>query len=114
MAVKPKIYFLEWVLAANQAIEKTFSISELYNWTMTQMTHQKTGDAEIQFLKVGDEDMLDKPTRIDLICGNGTRLLILPQPLYVPEKGTVSVKVADKTGAANTVSIAFIGVKKQK
>ncbi len=111
MALKPKIYFLEWVLAANQAIEKTFSISELYSWTMIQMTHEKTGDAEIQFLKVGDEDMLDKPTRISLITGNNSRLLVLPQPLYVPKKGTVSVKVADKSGVANTVVVGFIGVK---
>lgn len=76
------------------------------------MTHSKTGDAEIQNLKVADEDVLESPTRIDLICGNTSRLLPLPQPLYCPKKSTVTVKVADKSAAANTVSIAFIGVKK--
>lgn len=112
MALKPKVYFLEWSLTANQAIQKSFSISNDYDWTMTMMTHQKTGDAEIQELKVADENMLEVATRIDLICGNASRLLPLPQPLFCPKKSTITVKVADKSAAVNTVSIAFIGVKK--
>jgi len=112
MALKPKVYFLEYVLAANQVLTKTFSISNDYDWTMMMMTHAKTADAEIQNLKVADEDMLEVPTRIDLICGNTARLLPLPQPLFVPRKSTVTCKVADKSGAGNTVVVAFIGVKK--
>lgn len=110
---EPTVYPIKTVHTGNDSKTDSFSIPAGWDFYVTELIHKKTGNADVDYVQVLKKNLIGdsaKSVAVELLAGSPTARYPLAKPLYIPGGQTCSVKVTDKTGAANTVEIAFHGV----
>lgn len=111
---RPGFYSVELSMSANGSDTDTFAVPSDFEFEVQELQHKKTGACHLDEIsdKTGG-NRIDKAFPVELIAGDGARRVILPTPWVIPPNTTVTVKATDKSAAANTLNLVFLGVERR-
>ncbi|MCI0596993.1 MAG: hypothetical protein L0Z48_10710 [candidate division Zixibacteria bacterium] len=109
---RPGFYSVELSMSANGSDTDTFAVPSDIEFEVVELQHKKTGACHLDEIsdKLGG-NRIDKSFPVELIAGDGARRVVFPGEWRIPPNTTVTVRATDKSAAANTLNLVFLGIE---
>lgn len=100
------------VLAANaEANNQLVSFEDLQEVKVLALCGTQTGNYQIQILDPRGRRITSAPVRNANLIGTAQFPVLLPAPITVPPKQSITLNLKDLSGAQNTIQLVFIGIR---